>query len=569
MIPRFDDKRLLLILALGAFALRILFLVRFEASPLFVPVSGGNDCWLYYSIALRCAEGAWIPEGVFQYMPLYAWLLGALAVVAGGKTLLFAALIGAVLDTATVVLIFKLARRCGAPQVAAFVGAALFAAYPLAITYSALNMPNTMNAFFVLLLASILHGFSRETPLWKWLATGLFAGVVCLSFAGMLLLLVVSSVWFAVQFVRTRPAALAKVAAFFVAALLPIVPVSVHNFRAEGAFVLITAHGGFNFWLGNNEDATGYTILPKGFRGDRGNLLADALDDAEKREGRKLKAAEFAKHWNDRAKKFIRENPGQEAVLIVKKFRNFWSATEYDDLRMLPMLRLTDTAFTWPVWPGFAFISVLGFAGLLTARGCVIVRLFAATSMLSIVMFFITSRYRLTVCPLLCVVAAVGAAPLFDAARARLGIWIAALVLAVALAFWPVPNTDFRALDHYNTATHLMEKAKQTDDGALVEDAFRFAVKGLEFDPNSHELHFIAGNALFGLGHTGEAVRAYSNAIGLNPRHAQAYFNLAVIADLGGDRTGAVSHATRAVELDPAFVQARDFLKRIGAPASP
>lgn len=554
-----------MILALVAFSLRILFLVRFEASPLFVPVSGGNDCWLYYSIAQRCAEGSWIPESVFQYMPLYAWLLGGIALVAGSKTLLIAALLGALLDTATVVLIFKFARRCAAPRAAAFIGALLFAVYPLAITYSTLNMPNTMNAFCVLLLAYILHGFTRDTPLWKWIATGLFAGIVSLSFAGMLLLLVVTSLWFAVRFVRTGPVALAKVAAFFIVALLPIVPVTLHNYRAEGQFVLMTAHGGFNFWLGNNEDATGYTILPKGFRGDRGNLLADAKDDAEKREGRKLTAAEFSKHWNDRAKKFIAENPGASAVLFAKKFRNFWSATEYDDLRMLPMLRLTGVAFTWPVWPGFAFISVLGFTGLLTARGCGIVRLFTLTSMLSIVMFFITSRYRLTVCPLLCVLGALALGQLMSAIANRKSqvASVIAFVPALALAFWPVPDTDFRTLDHYNTATHLMEKAKQTGDIELVKDALRHANSGLAVDPVVYELHFIAGNALFGLERTNDAVRAYQSTLRINPRHAPAYFNLGVIAHLGGDHAAALSNITRAVELDPAFTDARQMLDRL------
>ncbi len=584
MPPRpFDDRRLVLILAAIAFALRIIFLVRFAASPLFVPVSGGNDCWLYYSIAQRCAEGHWLPDGVFQYMPLYAWLLGAIVCVAGTKALLFAAWLGALVDTATVALIFKLARRCGAPRWAAFGGALLFATYPLAITYSALNMPNTLNAFFVLALANIFHGFTSRTPLWKWIATGIFAGVVCLSFAGMLLISIVVAVAFIIAFLVRCPrfsvSAIAKVFAFIAAAALPIAPISLHNFRAEGKFVLITAHGGFNFWLGNDEKATGYPWLPDGFRGDRGNLLADAQDEVARAVGHKPAAAEFSKYWNDRAKKFIRENPGREAALIAKKFLKFWNAAEYDDLRMLPMLRLTGTAFTWPVWPGFGIISVFGFAGLLTARRCGVVRLIAATSMISIVMFFITSRYRLTVVPLLCVVGAVGLRPVFIAiadrkfqisnlisqiSTSRRGLaWLCAVPLGFIVAFWPIAGTDFRALDCYNTATHLLEKATQTGDGALVEDALGYAIKGIRIDPASPDLHFLAGNASFGMGKTNEARAAFQNAIKLNPKHAQAWFNLAVMDALGGNKSAAISNATRAVQLDPGFDQAKDFLKRI------
>lgn len=597
----FDDRSLILFLAIFAFALRIVFLIRFAASPLFVPVSGGNDCWLYYSIAQRCAAGHWMPDGVFEYMPLYAWVLGAIASVAGSQTLLVAAYLGAVLDTATVVLIFTLARRCGAPQWAALGGAALFAAYPLAITYSALNMPNTMNAFFVTALAALLHGFTRRTPLWKWIAAGLFAGVACLSFAGMLLIAVLVAVWFSVGFLIRRPkfqgaasrspsSVLRPLAflypfAFVAAAALPIVPVSVHNYRAEGHFVLITAHGGFNFYLGNHAGATGYPMLLPGFRGDRGNLLFDARSEAERLEGRPLKAAEFAKHWNDRAKKFIRENPGAEIRILGRKFLNYWNATEYDDLRMLPMLRLTDTAFTWPVWPGFALISILGFAGLLTARRCGLVRLITATTVISVILFFVTSRYRLTAVPLLCVVGAAGLRPvliwlkrrgqtvdssaLFKFLPRDIRILAIQLVIAAVFAFAPVPNADFRSLDCYNTATHLLEKATQTNDGSLLDDALRYANEGLKLDPSSADLHFVAGNALFGLGGLPQAKTAYENAIKLNPRLAQALFNLAVVQEKMGDHAAAVSNATRAVATDPAFEQAKDFLKRMQNGSAP
>src|SRR5262249_38259402 len=155
-----------------------------------------------------------------------------------------AAWLGAMLDTATVALIYKLARRCGAPKPAALGGALLYAAYPLAITYSALNMPNTFNAFCLLVLANIFHGFTRSTPLWKWAATGLFIGVVCLSFAGMLLVTIVVASSFALTFIvgglrapraggvarSATPTALAKILAMLVAAALPIIPISLHNY---------------------------------------------------------------------------------------------------------------------------------------------------------------------------------------------------------------------------------------------------------------------------------------------------------------------------------------------------
>lgn len=564
-----SDRRIILILFSACFTVRLIFLMRFAASPLFVPVSGGNDCWLYLSIAQRCAAGHWLPDGVFQYMPLYSWILGVIALFAGSGTLLAAAFLGNVLDSITTILIYRLARSLGAPRPAAIIGAMMFVLYPLAITYSAMNMPNSMNAFFLISIATVLSRFNRNTEMRSWILAGLLSGVACLSFAGMLLMTLVVAVWFAMAFIRQRLAALPNVLVFVLCAALPVIPISVHNFHAEGKFVLITAHGGFNFYLGNHDGATGYPMMLPGFRGDRGNLLADARDEAERLEGRKLSASEFARHWNDRAKKFIRENPGKEVRLLGSKFLKFWNNSEYDDLRMLPMLRLTGVAFTTPGWPVFGFISALGFAGLLTARRCGLVRLMTLVAMFSIVSFFITSRYRLTVVPLLCVLSAVGFRPFAlwihhrPAFARAAAIWCCALIAGLAIAFRTMAGSNFEALDYYNTAAHSLEKALQTGDGALVEDALRYAKDGLCIDASSPDLHFVAGNAFFGLGRTNEAVSAFAETIRLNPRHAQAYFNIAVVLANQGLRDAAISNATRAVEIDPAYIKAKTFLETL------
>ena len=542
----------------GAFVFRLLFLLSFKDNPLFVPVTGGSDRSLYDQLAVAVAGGAWWPEGVFQYMPLYAWVLGLLYKLFGASNFVVAGLVGALVDAGTCALIVRFGRRLGCAGWAVAVAAALYALYPLAVVYSVLTMPNTLNAFFVILFAERVTALTADPrPAWRaWLAVGLLAGVTCLSFAGMLLIGLTTAVTVAVLRLRRGLTCWPPLLSLLLVPACLIAPITIHNGRSEPGFVLITAHGGFNFWMGNHKGATGYPMQIEGFRGDRGSLLVDAIADAERREGRKLTSAEFSKHWSDRARAFQREHPAAALRLTGLKLLRFFSATEYDDLRLLPMIKLTGTWLGWPVWPGFALLAWLGMCGLFLVRSAAIPRVVLLTGLAGIVSFFITARYRLTLAPLLAVFAAgtLSALPALAPAR-RIAVGVG-LLAAALLVWWPLPQTDFRALDHYNAATHLLERG-------LADEAIALADRGLALAPKEPDLHFVRGNACFGMNRLAEARTAYETALALRPKHAQARFNLAVVCKFMGDLPRARREAEAALVDDPLLDQARQFLKEL------
>lgn len=535
----FRPERMVFLLAL---TLRLLFFHQFSSSPFFAPIAGGNDRSLYVAIAERVAAGHIVPEGVFQYMPLYGWFLGFIFAVGKEAALLCAGLTGCVLDAFTAALIVRCALSLGAPAVAALVSGVLYAFYPVAIVYSVLTMPNTLNAFLLLLVAKGIGRLDATSSAWRWLMTGLLAGVACLGFAGMLLIVFVCFIFFAVRR-QFRGAVL-----LLLGAALPIIPISIHNTREEREFVLITAHGGFNFYMGNHEGATGYPMQIAGFRGDAGSLLVDARRQAEQATGRNLSGKEFSKYWSDQAWQFVQEKPGAAVKLFGLKMLRLVNFREYDDMRMLPMMRLAETGLRWPTWPGFAPIAILGLFGLFVARGCVSLKLITGTGMLALAAFFITSRYRLTFAPLLCILGAVAFKDWTSVARALPALLVATVVVAL-----PLPQTDFRALDHYNAAAHLVERGR-------VDEALSVADEGLKIDTNQADLHFVRGNALFGLNRLSDAAAAYREAIKSEASHAQAHFNLAVVLKNMGDLEGARQEAEIAVKFDPDFQMAKDFL---------
>ncbi|HEY8240162.1 MAG TPA: tetratricopeptide repeat protein, partial [Kiritimatiellia bacterium] len=318
--------------------------------------------------------------------------------------------------------------------------------------------------------------------------------------------------------------------------------------------VLITAHGGFNFYMGNHEGATGYPVKIGSFRSDRESLLKDARAEAERAAGRPVTSAEFSSYWSDKARAFLRGEPAAAARLFGLKLMKFWNREEFDDLRLLPVLRLAGVvpAERWCV--SFALIGTAGLAGLFLLRQARIAKFALAAGMLSLLLFFITARYRLTLVPLLCAVGAAGIGTVYAEGRYRSG--AVALLVSAVVVLWPVSRPDFLALDRYKTAAHLLQ-------AGMAEEALVQADLGLRTDPSVAGLHFVRGNALVGQGRWADAAESYAEAIRINPVMPDAHFNRAVCLKQVGDIAGAVAEAQLALELDPRHERAAGPIKEL------
>lgn len=551
-----------------AFTVRLVFLQKLAVSPFLQPIEGGNDRALYHALARYMAAGHWMPSSVFEYMPLYPWALGLLYALAG-PSLYLAGLVGIFLDTATCFLIVKLASRYGAARWAAAAAGLAYALYPVAVAYAPMTMANTLNALLVTGFLSLAEGTTPTSSWRRWLGLGLLTGAGMLSFAGLLPMAVVWAVWVGWRYRTAWRGWAPRMAACGLAAALPLLPVLAHNLRAEGHFVFITAHGGFNLYMGNHEGATGYPVQIDRFRGTSGSLLQDARAEAEAKAGRRLDASEFSAYWSARARAFWRDRPAEAWRLLGMKFLKFWNCAEYDDMRLLPMMRLTRTAFTAPGWVGFGAISVLALAGLFLVRARGLLKMILLAGMAGLVLFFITSRYRLTLVPLMAVLGALtltrlateGAAWL-RARRGAAGVRTAGafavravptLALSAAVVFWPLKHADFRALDHYNTAAYLLAYGD-------ASSALDQADQGLRLTPHDPSLLFARGNALFGLNRLPDAAAAYRTVLTVNPAQAQAHFNLGVCLFMMDARAAAFAEVKRAIELDPLDRQFRAWL---------
>lgn len=511
-------SRLLFFCVFVGFSLRLAALLAFRDSVLFEPIEGGgHDRSIYQQAIAAAGEGSFFPEGAFEFLPLYPWLMGLLAAVTGYSPVV-AAIVGITCDSITVAMIILLACRIGArPWLAAAAGL-LYAGYPLAVIYSLLTMPNTLNAMMVtafVYMASVLKpsGWKRAAGL------GLMAGAAALGFAGMLLVgAAVVLVWVHGASWRHR---LALTAAFAAGLVLPLAPVAWHNSRAEGRFVLLTTHGGFNLYMGNHERATGYPLRVLDFRMTARDMLEDAHRHAERMSGQGLTRAESSDWWSRKAKSYWSEEPAKALALTLRKVMLFWNGRDVDDLRMLEQLRLIDPFFRSMPGTPFALFGFLGLTGLFFARRAGVPRAALLAGMTGLVLFFITARYRLTLVPVMAVLGAGGLTVISGHWRAGMrkrSLWLMPLA---GLVLFPFSMRDQGPVDHYNVAIQLISSGREGEAMEIVR-------QGLERYPEYPDLHFAHGSILYKANRFGEAAMAYQQALLRNPNHPTAVFNLAL-----------------------------------------
>jgi hypothetical protein len=259
------------------------------------------------------------------------------------------------------------------------------------------------------------------------------------------------------------------------------------------------------------------------------------------------------------------DHPGDFLRLQLRKLRMFWSWYEQPDAVDYYWVRQLSPALRF-AWVEFGAITLLALAGLWMVRRnpgpFAPTLLFALGWMLSTVIFFLFSRYRLPAVPALMILAAVPIARISE--RPRKGPILAvlgALLLPHLTGFQPrldmvhynlgriedergnpdaarehYSNPD-AAREHYKAAfilnprdflacLNLGNHAARRGDW---ETALRFFLRAEELEPRSDDVQSNLGGVYLALGQLEEARARFDRALELNPRNAAALHNREIL----------------------------------------
>lgn len=302
-----SENELLRILIFLALAARVTTVIVLDIQPV-------SDYAGYHNMAINFLAGKGMFDGInlaflsagyplFVLTPVYA---------AFGNSLLAAQLANALLGTFSTWLIYLIAREVGAGKLARLTSTALFALYLPSLIYAEyLAKENLMTPLMLGVLFLSLR-LLYKSSIWTGAILGVVFGALAITGnAGMSMLLILL-IALAISTISIRTKFIHCAVVVLVGSLV-VAPWLIRNDQVIGAPVL-NSNGGFNLYLGNNANATGFFItIADTPRGDSWNQLLK--DKGELAASNVLKAE--AINW-------IKANPVQALTLSLKKGIFFW-----------------------------------------------------------------------------------------------------------------------------------------------------------------------------------------------------------------------------------------------------
>jgi tetratricopeptide (TPR) repeat protein len=551
-------KAVLIVIAL-AVVVRVAYMAEVHDHPLMTTTTG--DPKVYDTRAMEIAGGQWVGDEVFFHSsPIYPYILGFIYRLFG-HSYTAVRVVQSLFGIGVALLVFSIARSLfGKRQ--ALVAGVVAALYVPFVFFDSEILMITYVLFFSLLAIRMLMAYGEAPSLWRALAAGAAIGVAALGKPNVLLFLPAALfwLWWAGRGAGRAGRARRGAALVLAGTIVVVAPMTISNYAVAGDLVLTSSNGGINFWIGNNEQADGTFLVPADMRAD---LFGGSKAAAEEVLGRDLRPSEVSSYWFGEGMRFVRAHPGRVLGLVGRKLLLFWNAYEIPNHYDLNYFKTVSKTLRFDPFV-FAWVIPLGFLGIYVSRRDwrkhLLLYLFAGAYLLSLLPFFITSRYRLPVVPVMVVFCAQGAVWLWDRLRAREKAgWPAPLaLLVVALVVVNLPLVDFTFGPQYAIIGSIYRDA---GDYARAADYYRLATEASpEFDLAYNSL----GSSLSRLGRDAEAERALLKALEINPRLASAQSNLGLLYLQRGRVDEARRRLTAATREDPTLKAAWENLARLG-----
>lgn len=513
------------------------------------------DEMYHYRWASLIAGGDIFVNAPYFRAPLYPFFLGLLLAVSG-KNLFFVRVIQMLVGCLTVFVTYRLGERL-AGRAAAVMAALLMILYPLTTYFDGELLLDPL--FTLLALLTLYFIAVPENKPDRPVLAGVFFALAALTRPTVLIFApFIIAYYLRGRTDRGRRGTGIKMAGqFILMAGLVIAPITIINLAASGQFVLISYQGGINFYIGNNPAADGFTSSLPPYGTDW--TLKDASYLARQGSSETLGDAAQSAFWYRQGIRFIINHPGDFARLFFRKMFFLFSGNEISNNRPLDQ-----AVFNNP------FLSVLPIRFSMLLAGAVlpfflvrrerrrmyllygIILLYGVT----VSMFFVSSRFRMPLAPLVAILAGWGVFILWETIRRRhigyrlfLGVVAGGAILVLASS---APS----GVTFKNPDQALFLRGNQ----ALRQGNYPLAAARLDSltkqQPDYPNGFLNLGIAYLKMGQAQEAVGAFRDELSYHPQSAEADNNLGVIFLLDGEIDSARVYCRRALEIKPYYTDA-------------
>ena len=578
-----DWLALALILLIGL-TLRVSYLHEVTTSPVFTaPIADAafHDYW-----ARGIVSGNWTPplgeldprisQVPYLRPPGYPYFL-ALEYALTGESLTGVRVIQMLLGLVNAVLAFLLGRAVFNRAVGLIMGG-FAATYWVFIYYEAQLHSPVLSIALGLGLLLALHRWVQR-PAWPpILIAGVLLGLSALVRTEALLFLPLAAAWiwwYGRGRLGPRPLA-THVAVMILGTLALVSAATIRNAVVAHEFCLVSANGGVNFYVGNNETADGITTRIPFLAEETGSAgwscfsYDQVVSAISRREGRKLTYGDASAYFTRLAREYITSHPGDFLRLSARRLLLFLGPNEVannqaDDMekRNSPTLRFL---------PGFPWVLSLAILGLVllilerrSAEGrerrragadtptLVAIGLFVLASTVAFVPFIVAGRFRVPMIPFLFLF---GAYALY-----RVGLFVRSrnwTRAGIAVAVW-VP---LFALAHLSLAGYDTDPAWWHTDRALalqrhgdLQGAFVEFQAALAENPGFVDAHVNLASLLADAGRLDEAIQHYQLVVGQRPTRVDVRLKLGMALRQRGNAQEAVRELREVVRQNPSLAE--------------
>ena len=568
-------------MAIGAASLiwRWLYLWEVVKQDLVIGLSLDSEFYARVAQAIRSGHGA----GPQPYLlsPLYPYFLSLFPGIEGPPGAITGLAVQAwqaVFDSATCVLVAMIGNRIGGRRVGILSGA-IGASYAPLVHSVSLVVVACLEGFFITLALAMVAELNGpqgwRTFTLRWVGTGLALGAAAALWpialavaAGMGTLLALCGMTLEARRARASAALLGLVIG--VAAI--VAPLTVRNVLVSGEFVLLSANGGVNFWLGNNATATG--AYPTKNEDSFGRDDPLGISQVERALGHPVGYRAASRWWLSRALADIKEAPGRWLGLLLRKMALFMSPVEIPQLGSdfawmkertwalgvpLDARVLLILAFVCPL----VQLALHGRVGLSRIQWPLVALL---TYGAAVCLFFVTGRFRIPIMPATIVLASAALCGLWDLLRSRalrrryatLGLMMLLSLCAGASHVLykkggPYHIITSRSFEEYRIGLLYLNRGRPHDAIALLDAALA--------EREDPKVRSGLAQALKAVGRIDEAIQQFEIVLRVAPGDAVNIYNYAnLLWRQRGERERAERLYRSATELAPRFAEAHNNL---------
>jgi tetratricopeptide (TPR) repeat protein len=522
----FSARRIGLGVFLLALLVRGVYLVESRDNPTFrTPIV---DSQTYDGLARRIADGQPITSEFFWQPPFYPLFLSFVYGLSH-SSILWAKIIQAVLGALTCVLTYQLGKKIFGRR-AGLIAALITAVYMPLVFYETELLAAGWASFLMVAVVLLLIKIQEKPTVRRGFVLGLAGALGIITRPEFLFFFGAACLWLILGWIRKRSGAAILIPGLVGMAFGFLViagPLGILSHRVTGRVRILPYSGGINFYIGNNPnyDKTITTRPGLGWRElTSAPARAGIMDDRG-----------MERYFFKKAKEYIMSEPVSFLNGLAHKTAQFFNSREIprntDIYIFKKWSRLLDL-FVWKIGRfGFPFgvLLPLAFLGLIFCwrtlpRPLLLALLLYPASM---IMVFVTSRYRVPMVPVMSVLAAAGAGIMGEMRQKKEWKKLAAagaIFLSVGVA--------------------------GSAAGLFYEERLNYEA----------ELYYGLGSTYDARGKVEEAKTAYSKAIDLRADYTEAHYNLANILKAEGRIDEAVEHYNQALQNEPASVEIRNNL---------